>query len=196
MLDPDFFEAHGYQVIDNFISVPHAKNIMQHIDFLFEENQMKKAGIGKADSFDVNNDLRGDFIAWLDPHSPQDDAQIFLNQLSELITELNRNFYLGIRDFETHYTRYPEGTRYVAHSDKHAKGSPRVVSFVFYLNENWQPSDGGALRIYQEDKTFQEIEPRFGRLVFFLSDKIHEVLITNRVRRSITGWLLNESRFV
>jgi SM-20-related protein len=144
----------------------------------------------------VNKDLRGDFIAWLDPQAAQEDTQFFLSQLSELITELNRNFYLGIRDFETHFTRYPEGTRYVAHSDKHAKGSARVVSFVFYLNENWQPSDGGALRIFQEDGTFQDIEPRFGRLAFFLSDKIHEVLITNRVRRSITGWLLNESRFI
>jgi SM-20-related protein len=196
MLDSDFFEAHGYQVIDNFIPEVHVLSILQHIDFLFEENQMKKAGIGKADSFEVNKDLRGDFIAWLDPQTAQENTQIFLNQLSELITELNRNFYLGIRDFETHFTRYPEGTRYVAHSDKHSKGSARVVSFVFYLNENWQPSDGGALRIFQEDGTFQDIEPRFGRLAFFLSDKIHEVLITNRVRRSITGWLLNESRFI
>lgn len=196
MLDPDFFEANGYQVIDDFIQPDHARKIMQHIDFLFEENQMKKAGIGKAESFEVNKELRGDFISWLDPNDCTVDAKVFLDQLSELISELNRNFYLGIRDFETHYTRYPEGTRYVAHSDKHAKGSPRVVSFVFYLNENWEPSDGGELRIFNEDKSYFDVEPRFGRLAFFMSDKIHEVLITNRVRRSITGWLLNESRFL
>lgn len=196
MLDADFFETRGYQVVDHFLDQEDTRRIGEYIENLFLSNQMKKAGIGKESTFEVNKELRGDFIQWVNPEETIPQVELFLSRLKELMSELNRNFYLGIRDFEAHFTRYPEGTRYVAHSDRHAKGSTRVVSFVFYLNENWTEEDGGQLRIFQEDGTSADIAPEFGRLAFFLSDKLHEVLTTNRVRRSITGWWLNELRII
>jgi SM-20-related protein len=65
-----------------------------------------------------------------------------------------------------------------------------------YLNEKWEDSDGGALRMYfpQEDgaELVKDVLPIGGRLVVFLSGEIpHEVLPTQKERISITGWLKN-----
>jgi len=86
-----------------------------------------------------------------------------------VIQALNRNFYLGIRDYECHYTEYPEGTFYKKHVDRHKSGSARVVSFVLYLNSDWKATDGGQLRIYGEDECYEDILPEAGKLALFLS---------------------------
>jgi SM-20-related protein len=57
---------------------------------------------------------------------------------------------------------------------------------ISYLNSNWQPSDGGELLIHQEDHN-QKITPIQGKTVFFKSDELHEVLVTQNTRMSITG---------
>jgi SM-20-related protein len=60
---------------------------------------------------------------------------------------------------------------------------------ILYLNENWQINDGGELCIYKQEIK-QLIEPTNCKLVFFKSsDLLHEVLITNKPRLSVTGWL-------
>lgn len=196
MFDLDFFEKNGFVAIDQFIEPSEAARIREHIVGMINADLMKKAGIGKEGSFEVDNTKRGDFIHWIEPQEVFEGTSVFLKKLDELIQELNRNFYLGIRDYESHYTQYPPGTRYMKHSDRHKAGSSRVVSFVLYLNEDWKESDGGHLRIYQEDESFIDILPENGRLAIFLSDKLHEVLETKRVRNSITGWMLNEKKWI
>lgn len=196
MIDLDFFEKNGYAVIDNALDKESVKNLFLQIDLLRERELMKKAGIGKNEGFQVDSEKRGDFIFWLNQAEPTAIEKPFLKMIEEVVTTLNRNFYLGIRDFESHYTHYPSGTRYMPHVDRHQRNSARVVSFVFYLNEEWKESDGGQLRIYNEEGSHTDVLPSAGRLAIFLSEKLHEVLITNRDRRSITGWFLNEQKMV
>jgi SM-20-related protein len=58
-----------------------------------------------------------------------------------------------------------------------------------YLNEGWVDGDGGELSIHHEDNV-QDISPLNGRSIFFKSNELaHEVLMTNKTRMSITGWL-------
>lgn len=196
MFDLDFFEKNGYAVIDNALETEVVNKLYRHIGELRDKELMKKAGIGKKEDFQVAPDKRGDFIFWLNQEEPNEVEIPFLEMLKNVISELNRNFYLGIRDFEAHYTHYPSGTRYMAHVDRHQKSSSRVVSFVFYLNENWNVEHGGQLRLYNEENATTDVQPSAGRLVIFLSDKLHEVLITNRERRSITGWMLDELKII
>ncbi len=60
---------------------------------------------------------------------------------------------------------------------------------IMYLNAQWELKDGGELCIYHTDHT-QTIAPLNGTCVFFKSSELeHEVLITNKPRLSITGWL-------
>ena len=61
---------------------------------------------------------------------------------------------------------------------------------IVYLNEDWKTGDGGELKIYLADKDAL-IEPIKNRCVIFKSDTLeHEVLVTNKSRFSLTGWLL------
>lgn len=112
--------------------------------------------------------------------------------VDQLIKHFNRVCYLGIKDFETHYAYYPKGKGYEIHRDRFKKNPHRLISFVFYLNENWKYGDGGELVLYDEDKLpIKTIEPTENRLAIFLSETLHEVLSCNKERRSITGWLLD-----
>lgn len=187
------FERLGYYVFESFVTETEARSILSELKQTQEEQEFKKAGIGKQDSFHINKTERGDFIHWIDKESAKPVTANFLHRLDEIIQLLNRNFYLGIRGYECHYTEYPEGTFYKKHVDRHKTGSARLVSFVFYLNQDWTESDGGQLRIYHEDQE-KDILPKAARLALFLSEKEHEVLLTNRTRNSITGWMLNEDR--
>ena len=60
---------------------------------------------------------------------------------------------------------------------------------IMYLNAGWKKEDGGELCIYHPDCD-QHIAPENGTTVFFKSSELaHEVLVTNKPRMSITGWL-------
>ena len=102
---------------------------------------------------------------------------------------LNRGLYLGLEDFECHFALYPPGAFYQKHLDRFRDDDRRTVSAVLYLNDDWQPQDGGELRLYLPDGAEREVPPLGGSLVLFLSsDFPHEVLPANRERLSLTGW--------
>lgn len=188
----DLLADKGYYIFESFLDVEMTAAIVQEIEEIKATEGLKKAGIGKEQNFQIDSNQRGDSIRWIDPETASPATKNYLDKLRSLITALNRNFYLGIKDFECHYTEYPEGTFYNRHSDRHKTGSARKVSFVFYLNSDWKPEYGGQLRIYHEDETFVDVQPTAGTLAIFLSEKEHEVLTTNRPRKSITGWMLDE----
>jgi hypothetical protein len=70
----------------------------------------------------------------------------------------------------------------------------RCVSFLVYLNKDWDIADGGRLRIFDgaaEDDgvALAEVVPEGGTLVVFRSDAVpHEVLPTHRARSVVVGW--------
>ncbi len=183
------FESEGWLIFPSFVSTMEAAALREILLSQVDAGEMKKAGIGRESGFMVNPQRRGDFIQWIDPaHSPA-PTQRLLDLLGDLMRSLNRHFYLGLQDWECHYTHYPAGTRYERHVDRHQDGSARVISFVLYLNENWNPLNGGQLMLYPPHKEPVEIEPREGTLAVFLSETEHEVLLTSTPRLSITGWM-------
>jgi SM-20-related protein len=185
----DQLEKQGYFIWDNFLDAASTEAIRRHWEEQIQAQNLKKAGIGKDSGFMIDAVERGDFISWINPETTDEATGLYLQKISSLMTDLNRSFFLGLRDFECHFALYPAGTKYARHVDRHRIGSSRVVSVVFYLNENWQSSDGGQLRIYQNDNMEAEILPASGRLAAFLSEKEHEVMETGRPRMSITGWM-------
>lgn len=188
----DTFEQQGWIEIHDFISTEDAQGIRSEIASIQLTDGFKQAGIGKLDQQQVDTNQRGDFIRWINPQEALTHTTVFLEKINTIIEELNYTFYLGIRDFECHYAHYPPGTFYKKHVDRHKTGSARRVSFVLYLNSEWQENDGGQLLIYDSENGSHTILPRMGTLALFLSEKEHEVLVTSRDRMSITGWMLNE----
>jgi SM-20-related protein len=60
---------------------------------------------------------------------------------------------------------------------------------IMYLNDDWKENDGGVLCIHHQNR-IEKISPVSGKSVFFKSSELeHEVLVSNKLRMSITGWL-------
>lgn len=116
---------------------------------------------------------------------------------------------------ELSYLYYQKGAYYAKHVDvatsQRQGASKRVVSFLLYLGkpngEPWEPSDGGALRVYDDfahfvgepvmvdDSTvYSEIAPEAGTLVLFDSSTVpHEVRPTQCERLCVVGWFRSAS---
>lgn len=186
----------GYAVVDNFLNPEEVQNIQELDGFKNGLLQFKKAGIGKSQEKQINEAIRGDYIQWIKPESAEPPLQVYLSKLKELISFVNQNLYLSLKDFEVHQTIYPIGTFYKRHLDQFKKEDHRKLSVICYLNSDWKESDGGQLRIYLENET-KDVLPLAGRLVCFRSDLLeHEVLPATRERLSITGWLLDQPHFI
>jgi SM-20-related protein len=92
-------------------------------------------------------------------------------------------------DLELHYAWYPPGAEYLRHVDQPLGTTRRLVSLVLYLNVDWDPLTGGALRLYDAAEQCMDVEPLAGRLVCFLTaGRAHAVLPTRRDRFSLSGW--------
>ncbi|MEQ9298233.1 MAG: 2OG-Fe(II) oxygenase [Cyclobacteriaceae bacterium] len=187
---------HGFAIIDNFLLLDEVAEIVNQIEEKLDNGEFKKAGIGKAEDYQIQHGVRGDLIRWIDQNEAIPTNLIFLPRIKVVTQDLNKYCFLGLVDFEYHHTHYPVGSKYAKHTDTFKNDNSRVISAVCYLNVNWIKADGGELLIYDEgaDGTTieHEIEPRCGRLVIFESRLWHEVLECREERRSITGWFHNQ----
>lgn len=188
----DLLATHGYAVVPDFLPATSVATLAEEAQSLRAAGCMRRAGVGKAAETSVNDDLRGDFIHWLDADACSPAQRAYLDNLETLRMEVNRSLYLGLFDFEGHFAIYPPGAFYRKHLDQFREDSRRTLTAILYLNQGWQEAHGGKLRLYLDesgDGESLDIEPRGGTLVTFLSSRFwHEVLPANRARISITGW--------
>lgn len=132
--------------------------------------------------------IRGDSIRWLESGQSAACDQ-YLQIMETLRLALNRSLYLGLVDYESHFAFYVPGTGYLKHLDRFRDDDRRTVSVVIYLNPDWLPEHGGALRLHPAEAAVQDISPVASRLVVFLSEELlHEVLPASRERLSLAGW--------
>lgn len=183
-----------YSVSDNFFTPDEVVFLRKNFLKKFEENNFKKSAIGNLTKEQVADDVRGDFILWLDEENADEAEKVYFNRIHDFVHYLNRTCFLGIQDMEFHYALYPEGTFYKRHLDTFQNDSRRKLSMVCYLNEeHWQMDFGGELTIYQgegDNETELNIVPVQGRMVIFESQVLeHEVKPVRQPRLSITGWL-------
>lgn len=154
-----------------------------------EPTRFHAARIGRGASRQQIDSVRGDVISWLDDANCSDHA--YLAWMERLRVGLNAALYLGLFDYEAHYAIYGAGAGYARHSDVlHGKRN-RILSTVYYLNEDWQTRDGGELVLFEPtgDAIITTINPTFGKMIIFLSESFpHEVLLSHYTRRSIAGW--------
>ncbi len=188
----DGLAEEGYAVVDQFLSQQEVDAILDLDTFKNGLTQFKKAGIGKNQQLQINESIRGDYIQWLDKNTAPPSVKVYLDRLNDLTLFLNQSLYLSLKDCEVHMTVYPAGSFYRRHLDQFKKDDHRKLSIICYLNHNWKEEHGGQLRIYLPDGT-KDFLPVAGRLICFRSDQLeHEVLLANRERLSLTGWLLDQ----
>jgi Rps23 Pro-64 3,4-dihydroxylase Tpa1-like proline 4-hydroxylase len=179
-------------ISENFLSDDLANKLKQNLLALNQQDLLIAAGTGNSQAIVYDSAIRSDSIYWLDKKHNDPFENQFFAQIEEFIDYLNRSCYAGITGYEFHYALYEKGDFYLQHLDQFKSNPSRKYSMISYLNENWQESDGGELLIHQLNAT-QKISPTNGKTVFFKSDELlHEVLLTNTTRMSITGWLKSD----
>jgi SM-20-related protein len=187
--------ADGIAVRDSFLSPSEVRALAHCAQSRRARGEFSAARIGSRSALERREDIRGDLICWLSPPLLEPEARL-LGVLETLRLELNRGATLGLFDLELHYAWYPPGSGYARHLDRPRNGDARVVSVVLYLNEEWGPLDGGALRCFDGGAVTRDIEPVGGRLVTFLSEaREHAVLPAKRARLAATGWFLARGDF-
>lgn len=197
----------GYFVRDGFVGSTFAKKLAAEVRELRAGGHMAPGKLQHGVVVGTDTATRGDLIKFFtvdEPASPalsgyfvlMDDIREALNADGEVIQtvrgELERSKFMC--------ACYPgNGTGYVRHRDAWPQRPGRKLTLILYLNEKWQPADGGCLQLWPEASTaglpqpeHLIIEPRMDRLVGFCSWLEHEVQHAHAERLAITTWFFNE----
>lgn len=182
----------GWIVLPEFLDAEQVKCLREQALRRYRAGNFAQASVGQGSQKVVHTGIRRDVVLWLEDNETGAVAE-FLTWLADLRSELNRELFLNLVEAEIHFAVYPQGGFYRKHIDNFRGRSARLVTVILYLNQAWQPRDGGELRLYLEDRAL-DISPEAGKLVLFLSERFeHEVLPTEKERLSLTGWLRRRS---
>ena len=176
-------------ITENFLSLSLAAFLKENLITLHHNEKLLNAGTGNSILIAHDKLVRGDKIHWLDRAHEDLHENSFFNLIDSFIKYLNATCYTGITGYEFHYTLYEKGSFYKKHLDQFHSNKSRAYSMIMYLNADWKEVDGGELCIHHK-YSLQNISPLNRKCVFFKSsDLVHEVLVTQEPRFSITGWL-------
>ncbi|ATX81304.1 SM-20-related protein [Mariprofundus ferrinatatus] len=184
----------GFSICDGFVSPLQVSNMALEAKKQYKKGAFRHARVGRGASMQLRPEIRNDRVLWLDSEKPGAALLPYFLDLETLRKEINRNLYMGLFEFEGHFALYPPGASYDIHFDRFIGTMERVVTCILYLNDNWQPDEGGALKVYEGTEPSNlplpmEVIPQGGRLVTFISELFpHEVLPARRDRLSLTGW--------
>ncbi len=185
----DELASQSYAVVDNFLSSDQVSLFHTLTMDYYQAGDFKEAGIGRMQNYSKKDQIRGDQILWLDEQSAEPLIQNYWEDIGLLQQYLNRTCFLGLHSGEFHFAVYPIGKEYKRHLDVFKDSDARKISVIVYLNPEWKPEWGGALRLFLPDGEL-DILPVGGRMVCMRSELIeHAVLPVKKERYSLTGWL-------
>lgn len=186
----DQLSDQNYVEIESFLPTEIYDSIASFLHQKLAEEAFERAQIGPNTKAQVISEIRGDYTYWLSRSTDAELSSTF-EFFEDVRQKLNRYCYLSLSDYEFHLAHYPAGSFYKAHYDQFKERSNRLISMIIYFNEEWQTGDGGELKIFQSEGKEIIINPTKNKMVMFKSaDILHEVLITNKPRLSLTGWFL------
>ena len=185
----DSFIKDKVGIADLFLNETLSGHLKNNLTRLYQGNLLLSAGTGNDTIVVPDKLFRSDRIYWLDRAHNDPYENAFFDLMDRFVSHLNSTCYTGITGYEFHYTLYEKGSFYKKHLDQFRTNASRQYSMIMYLNTDWQLADGGELCVHHAD-SLQNIPPMDGKSVFFKSSELeHEVLVTNKPRMSITGWL-------
>ncbi|CAB3732072.1 hypothetical protein LMG22037_05671 [Paraburkholderia phenoliruptrix] len=189
----DAIHDHGWSEQDNFFPPDLTLALALECAALSTAGTLTLARVSQGAARSLQPDVRGDRIQWLEA-GQSEACDRYLAIMEMLRMALNRGLFLGLEEYESHFACYAPGASYQRHRDQFRDDDSRTVSVIVYLNADWLPEHGGALRLYPEGLSTQDISPLGSRIAVFLSaDMLHEVLPATRDRMSLTGWFRRRS---
>ncbi len=206
----------GWSITEGYFSAQEVALLRAECRVRWDGGDFRHAGVGRGAELKIRPELRGDHVHWLDPTIPDTpQQQRYFAALERLRQAINSELFLGLFDYEAFFAVYPAGKFYTKHLDRfrgganrfaqeasaHAaagaddhlrEGGQRTVTCVLYLNDDWQATDGGALRLYLDatgEGPYIDVLPQVGTLAVFVTEgRWHEVLPAGRERMSLTGF--------
>lgn len=180
----------GFYINDHFLDLEHYNALRTTVQLMHNDGYFKPAKIGHALSKTQNSSIRRDQILWMDNQEGKLAINGYFTALDTLSKTLNQSLFLGLVDCEAHFAVYPPNSFYKKHVDQFSTNQDRRISCVYYLNDTWEQSFGGELKLYDtSDQLLCNILPLGNRFVCFNSQMAHEVCTTYQTRFSIAAWL-------
>lgn len=193
----DDLAINNWAIGQNIFSKSYCQALAHECQTRHQQGGFQKASIGSGIHKTENTEIRGDFTQWIEEDTASPLLILLRFQLKVLMEQLNLNFFMSLKHFETHFAVYPPKAQYQKHVDNLNGSGARQITFILYLNENWKKGDGGELTIYHathENERVIQIEPSLGTFLLFRSDLFpHQVETNLKQRLSITGWLRNDN---
>ena len=183
----------GWYAGESIFAAELSSRLAHRARLLADSHELRAARVGHNLGLKVRAQLRSDDTRWLAQMPEDTDERDAVACVDALRMHLNEALFIGAQEAELHFARYVIGAFYGTHRDRFRDDDARLVSLVFYLNEEWADGAGGELVLYANDNSgtvITRVPPLLGTMVCFLSDRFpHEVLPANRTRFSLTGWL-------
>ncbi|MBA3537060.1 MAG: 2OG-Fe(II) oxygenase [Tatlockia sp.] len=190
----DQIYSNGFYIIDNFLEQTTYQKLRETAELMDSKGHFKAAKIGNQLNKAQHSDIRNDKICWLEEETANEALNVYFLKVRALAMTLNQSLFLGLVDFESHFSIYQPGSFYKIHVDQFITTQDRRISCVYYLNKNWQETFAGQLKLYNSDKQLlTTVLPEANRFICFSSDLPHEVCITRETRYSIAGWMKTRS---
>jgi len=194
----DRLASDGWYVGESIFDAALGARLRDRAHELARRGALQPARVGRSTAAQGQADLRRDDTLWL-ADAPEDAAERdALVAVHVLRTTLNTSLYIGARSAELHFARYAPGAFYRTHRDRFRDDDARMITLVFYLNDDWSAGSGGELVLYERDDSgavLARVPPRAGTMVCFRSELFpHEVLPAAQERFSLTGWLRRDER--
>lgn len=180
----DKLANNGWMVFDDVFSDKALAALQEESGFIRYRAAELTSGIRQSK-------IRGDNIRWITKDCVA--GSYYLQSIDELAALFNRYLFAGIRHSEAHFACYPAGFGYQWHSDNPLGRDERVISAVFYLNDDWTAADGGALEVVDLQDQLHRLTPLANRLVIFDSNLQHQVAIAHKKRYSIATWMRRDT---
>lgn len=187
----DHLAEHGWVVDHTLFSAEAIQLLRQCCLAQWDDGRFHAAAVGRAAQQGRHSEIRSDSVLWLESQDAAPAVADYFARLDQVRQAVNRAFYLGLEELESHFAVYPPGSFYKKHLDRFRDDDARTLTAVLYLNEDWPDEAGGQMRLYLDAECTQSLDvpPRAGTLVLFLSERFwHEVLPATRQRLSVTGW--------
>ena len=181
-------ENRGYYLQTGLIADTLVFELRKIMDERYEQDLFKKAGVGKGAVFTINENVRRDSILWIENEPVNPIVKLYSDFITSLIPELNRYFFLPLKDKELMFAMYEPGSFYKKHKDRFEQNQHRFFTAVLYLTD-WKEGDGGELQLFLPNENVIKVQPKAGTFLLFQSEIEHEVLPALANRYSITGWI-------
>lgn len=189
---------HSVVAIENFLPEPVAAALLEAV--LARQGQFLPSG-----THDARSDYRHSLVLNPPPELVRPVVERVRAVMPRVLPALKIDpIEVGV--VEAQVTASVDGSFFGVHTDAdYAKVPKRYLTYVYYFNRAPKAFQGGELRVYDDllrngklarAESFQTIEPRHNRVVFFWARTMHEVMAVRMpsgafadARFTVNGWI-------